>query len=641
MAIHRGTNTQTLLPDNLYLGDIDGDGVSEYLQFSSNKIFVCRSDYEKTGMLHTYLKLPIKRILIGSFSDLKHQLVVAIMTNNELALFGINPERDKLWWAFSQDSFISDDEDAIVSDFNGDGKDDILIYNRNSGQIRMYSPKNGPFFHPMPKFDIGNLSRAAIPGMRFRAGDFTHCHRQDLATINSSGQISVFASVWDDHNYTFWWCFTSNCNVIPPGVEVIVARIDDSEVDGLALHNSSTGHTRFLKLEYNGGSPAEIANVSTGQIDTNANSSLFFARMRGDLHEPGALREDAIVFLHSSKRIVRSDARWDGQELTYWFAHRHAAPKNHYGWGAFESKPWLLIKCKFADVPDVPKDDAFWRNLFSSKFHQSIVYYLLEISYGSLETTGNKVDDNWYTMNLTVNQSKNESRAGKIQHGLDAAHADTRGFHKTVVVVNSCVDSGYHGNVLLDPWAYSGTVLAQAMLYGFGFGCSFNDTSEKREDWAKPGQYGDKWDIMSARNVFTFQNERGMEMGPEMNGLLRLKAGWIPSHRLLTLDSSAEPHTISLAALNKPENNGPLLLRIGRNDSNYYTIEFRQKVGYDAGIPRDTVLVHQCLDQRSILITGNGAERLPGSEYRFANGMTLQVKSFTGNGIAEVKVTVP
>ena len=339
MAIHRGTNTQTLLPDDLYLGDIDGDGVSEYVNFSCNEISVWRTNYEQTAMIHHCLDDPIKRLLIGNFSGEKQQMILAIVEGGLLAAYRVNPEGNDICWRFTQVSFIGDDEDAIVADFNCDGKDDILVYNRNSGQIRMYSPKNGPYFEPMPKFAIGNLSRAAIPGMRFRAGDFTHCNRQDLATINPSGQVSVFASVWDDHNYTFWWCFTSNSYVIPSQVEVLVARIDNCEVDGLALHNSATGSTRFLQLEYNNGSPPEITHVSTGQIDTSAHSSLFFARMRGRFNEPETLREDAIVFLRDSKMIARVDARWSGQELTYWWGHTHHAPRKR----GFLSRLWDRI----------------------------------------------------------------------------------------------------------------------------------------------------------------------------------------------------------------------------------------------------------------------------------------------------------
>lgn len=44
------------------------------------------------------------------------------------------------------------------------------------------------------------------------------------------------------------------------------------------------------------------------------------------------------------------------------------------------------------------------------------------------------------------------------------------------------------------------------------------------------------------------------------------------------------------------------------------------------------MLVHRYLDNRSILITEGGAERLPGSQHRFSNGMTLKVKSFSTNG---------
>ena len=76
----KGTNSQNLPPANLQLADIDADGVTDFIQFVSNKIFVSKTDYEKTGILHLYTARPIKRILVGDFHGDKYSQTCAITT---------------------------------------------------------------------------------------------------------------------------------------------------------------------------------------------------------------------------------------------------------------------------------------------------------------------------------------------------------------------------------------------------------------------------------------------------------------------------------------------------------------------------------------------------------------------------------
>ena len=56
------SNTQVQLPENLYLGDMDGDGIDDFIQISGNsgkgdhnRIMVFRTDLHSTGLMHLYL----------------------------------------------------------------------------------------------------------------------------------------------------------------------------------------------------------------------------------------------------------------------------------------------------------------------------------------------------------------------------------------------------------------------------------------------------------------------------------------------------------------------------------------------------------------------------------------------------------
>ena len=78
------------------------------------------------------------------------------------------------------------------------------------------------------------------------------------------------------------------------------------------------------------------------------------------------------------------------------------------------------------------------------------------------------------------------------------------------------------------------------------------------------------------------------------------------------------------------------MVRIGADDNNYYTVEYREKGGFDQGIPRPTVLVHQVKSGVSYLVTaGGGPERLVCSTSSYALGgrtLTVYVNSFATAG---------
>lgn len=135
-----------------------------------------------------------------------------------------------------------------------------------------------------------------------------------------------------------------------------------------------------------------------------------------------------------------------------------------------------------ADMPQVPKDDKFFHDLFANG-HQSLYRYIWEISYGSLDLSGSKVDDRLHTMAVTREQSKTMDRRERIRHGIEAAHPDTRGFYKVVVVINDDIDSGSaDGNVLMCPNVYNITFLAHEVLHGFSYSHSWDDSSWKNSD---------------------------------------------------------------------------------------------------------------------------------------------------------------
>jgi hypothetical protein len=630
----KGTNSQIGIPQNLQLADIDADGSSDFIQYVSNKIFVSKTDYDKTGILHLYTARPIKRVLVGDFHGDHYSQTCAITDDNMLSCYGISTDKHDLWWWFSQGSFIGDNEDVITGDFDGDGRDDILVYPRAGGTYRMYSIKGSYFFGATPSFAPGNLN-AATAGLQHRAGDFNGDGRDDLLIVNGSGQVIDYASVFDGTHNTFWWAFTTGGGFVGAGDQITTARIDDNNTDDIVLHNRNTGTTRFHRMEYAGGSPPAITSVQKGQISTAGNTLLYWGAMHGAASEPGNVtREDAMVYDLGANMFVRSDARWDGTNLTYWWAYSQYAPSNHYGWAAFQAKPYLVLKCKFNDITTEPQTNQWYRDLIYS----ALVPYWRDISYGSYDLTGTNVVDAWNTMGVGTPQWGTLSRWDRVGNCMNAYSGSKDGYVNTIAIVNGEGDAGNAGGrVLATPSSSNVTFLGHETGHTFGWGHSFDDTDRKNSSWSAPGEYFDYWDIMSAMAVYDFNHPQGGTAGPEMNAPYKAKQGFIPAQRITRLNPGATPQTWrwNLAAINRPEANGNLMVRIGADDNNYYTVEYRMKSGWDQAIPQNTVLVHRVTNGVSYLITAGGAERLVGSTSSFPLGgryVTVRVNGFAAEG---------
>jgi len=325
----RGSNSQLAVPHSIVLGDFDNDGNTDFLQYWANKVFINHTDYSQTLVTSAAFPANVKRVITGNFYNAGFDHICVILANGSTSCYGISPDHTTLWWAMTQGTFIADNEDFVVGDFNGNGTADILVYPTAGGAFRMYTMGSNGFFGTMPTFSSGNLGSASA-GLRLRAGDFNGDGRQDIAQISSSGQLGYFASVFDGTHDTFWWAFNTASGFVGSSDQVTIARINDDQYDDVVLRNTSTGATRFYQMSPSGNGLASITGVSMGQINTQGNSSIFWGSMHGtSLNEPGASnRDDALVYLNASNLFVRSDARWDGSTYTYWWDYSQYSPSN-------------------------------------------------------------------------------------------------------------------------------------------------------------------------------------------------------------------------------------------------------------------------------------------------------------------------
>lgn len=320
-------------------------------------------------------------------------------------------------------------------------------------------------------------------------------------------------------------------------------------------------------------------------------------------------------------------------------------------------KPFAVILCKFSDQPQEPRTPGFYRNCFTEMGAGTggAFDYWRDVSFGHLDLTGSKVFG-WFTMNNhKVQDLPGLGRNSFVSWGIDTARlngVDLSPFFGIIVVFNVVTDSGASGGVQMvlgyKPNEWSPTFNSHEMGHLFGLDHSFGTgpTSCGSGD-SRPGAYCDRWDIMSAMNVWTFSNALGGN-GPGLNAPYLDKLGCIPPNRIWTPPHPDFAGTITLAALNHPEAHGPLMIKIPRSSgpnpsvNSTYTVEFRQKTGWDAGIPNDTVLIHQVRsDGLSYLQKmATGPELFPGSEFTDGS-LSLKVVNFdTNTSTADILVQV-
>lgn len=647
------SNTQVRLPHDLYLGDVDGDGSADFLQVAGNRLFVFRTNYEATGILHHYFPTNISRLIIGDFVNRGRDQVCAILTDGSFQCYAISDDLQSLWWGLTQPNFIADDEHGIVGDFDGDGADDILVYKPSTGTLRMYTQMVTGYFTPMPNFSLGDLAGVNLANKLILAGEFGQAAgRDDLLVLDATnGQVTRLDSVTDGSGYkTFWWAFTTNPGAFSTDEQVSVANVDGSALDSIVLRSTSTGNYRMFRAAYSGGYLAPVTNVTTGQLPvTTDRGQGFFARLKYLRSElGGTVRDDMLFFNYRTRRVIKTDARYDGSRYTYWWAYTKGTPTYNVGWPAMQEDKWVMLLCKYSDQLGEPATMDFFEQFFTGAGVGAggMVDYFREISYGRVDLSSSEVKG-WYTIPLTFNDARNNiSRdwaGGASAACKNASGIDVRNYRGVVVLMNTPfnLNSAASGNeVYLDDLNLS--TLAQEMLHVYGLW---------DHSWDDQGvEYGDRWDVMSAGNVPQFTGPRiagsnGVQSGPELNAPYKLRIGYLPSTRVLTLNPDGRStSTVSLAALNRPEANGALVVKIpvlGDPDPNhYYAIEFRQRWGWDAGIPQDTVLIHEVRNGISYLQTIQGGPQfLQNSVYRGPNFIITVNEVNAAEGTATVTVT--
>jgi hypothetical protein len=313
--------------------------------------------------------------------------------------------------------------------------------------------------------------------------------------------------------------------------------------------------------------------------------------------------------------------------------------------------PWLVVKCKLNDVLAVQAgldDDIDQFFTASGSGYGNLVDYFHDISYNAASVFARDIAG-WVTApfgsadlafppnGLPGRLAQAAARYERVSECLGSIPAeqtiDFSKYYGVVVINNTANDAGacsvgqtyffirgapfQLACVWFDTGSLKTEFAAHEIGHGLGLDHSFGDSN--RSCGGKPGEYCDKWDIMSAQGTLQFVDNNWLVAGaatgggPGLNipGLLRM--GWLPANRIVHFNpADTREQEFTIRALSRALGPNPLvvdpltvMVDLGRTSPSggAFTIEYRQGDGWDRGfVSKATSPAFVCAQGGTVLV---------------------------------------
>ena len=292
---------------------------------------------------------------------------------------------------------------------------------------------------------------------------------------------------------------------------------------------------------------------------------------------------------------------------------------------AVQTRRFAIVLCRFADFPQVtPAAKAHYERYVLGTAFPSVNDYWKEVSAGQIDLTGGAVFG-WYDLPQPRSYYVNDATGGANPSRLAAdcaaaADADVNFPDFDGVAFQFNRDIGccsYAGGISLNrdgqEKSYHGIWMADWATPGIGnYAHEIGHTFGLDHSTGPYGAiYDSQWDVMSWA---AWWGVADVGMGAHTLAIQKDRLGLIPAARKVEVVGTDERAILVERSALPGANGNALLVTVpipgGTNaGQHYYTIEARRRVGYDAGLLGDGIVIHRVGDfntTRVVDVDGNG-----------------------------------
>jgi M6 family metalloprotease-like protein len=283
---------------------------------------------------------------------------------------------------------------------------------------------------------------------------------------------------------------------------------------------------------------------------------------------------------------------------------RHHSSAEHGAGQVIGSRKYLTILCKFSGNSNEPGSNASYDAFFMGA-SMSVASYWGEVSENRLNFTGSQVvgwltlpHDSSYYFPIGATDADLTKLADDCTAAADAQVNFTQ-FDGVIVQFNGslgCCGWGGSRTLSLD---------GQTKSYGFvwlpphgypprGVGFVSHEVGHSLGLPHSGGPYGrtydSKWDVMSSAHAY-LDAATQKSFGATTVAYHKLLLEWIPASRTFVPTAPVSSVIIERLTQSGPSNFQTAIVPI-RGTADYYTIESRRRIGYDAMLPLEGVIIH-------------------------------------------------
>ncbi|RMF30714.1 MAG: hypothetical protein D6752_03560 [Candidatus Nitrosothermus koennekii] len=295
---------------------------------------------------------------------------------------------------------------------------------------------------------------------------------------------------------------------------------------------------------------------------------------------------------------------------------------------------WVTILARFADVPTTPKEPEFFDNLLYNDTYPSLNHYWQDVSYNIISITG--ATYGWYDLpnNKVAYTDPSDPLCftqpdfAKLLEDMTALADPYVDFNDYIGInliyndeIGNCVWGGsvsltidgstrVYRVTFLSPAGLEHKFFAHEMGHGFGLPHSSGPYNYP---------YDSEWDVMSKGSSCRIIDPEFKCLAVDTISYHKELLGWIPSSNICEIGNN----TITTIRLYPLENmsNGCMMIKVPISIDQFYTIEYRQRIGYDINVPDDAVIIHHVVETRDrpaqvIDIDNNGNPNDEGAMWR-------------------------